>query len=41
MVEDKFNGIALDKFRMRRRFKILVERLVVYEIADVLSKKFK
>ncbi len=39
VIEDKFNNVSLDKFRMRRRFKIVVERKDVYKVAETIAKK--
>lgn len=41
VVEDKFNTATLDKFGMRRRFRVIVELEDYNELAEVLAKKLK
>lgn len=39
--EDKFEMLTLDKFGMRRRFRLMVERGDIYKIAEVLAKRVR
>lgn len=41
VVEDTFNKVSLDRFGMRRRYKIVIERNEVFKIAERLGKKLK